>query len=191
MAKFRRKNKAVFIDRDGTIIRERNYLRRIKDVGLMAGAVKGLQRLRAAGYKLVMVTNQSGIGRGYLTEKKLKQIRAYLQKILAKKKAGFDAVYYCRHLPDDGCNCRKPKLGMVKKAAKRLNINLKKSFSIGDHTNDFLLGQNMGGRGIFLLTGHGREELRKIRNGPRRLSPDKIAGSFIESVKWIIKQDEN
>lgn len=189
MAGFRGKNKAVFIDRDGTVIRERNYLRKVKDIRLLSGAVEGMKALRAAGFKLVMVTNQSGIGRGYFTEKKLRQIHAALQRLLSAKGAPFDRMYYCRHVPDDRCACRKPKTGMVEKAARELRLDLKRSFSMGDHTNDFLLGQNMGGRGVFLLTGHGREEYReKIMKDRAGLRPDKIARNFMEGAKWIIKQ---
>jgi D,D-heptose 1,7-bisphosphate phosphatase len=192
LAGIRGKNKAVFIDRDGTVIRERNYLRKIKDIKLLAGVVEGMKALREHGFKLVMVSNQSGIGRGYFTESKLKQIHSALQRILKKKGAGFDGMYYCKHTPGDACSCRKPKTGMVEKAAKELRIAPKRSFSIGDHTNDFLLGQNMGGRGVFLLTGHGREEYaKKIKRDPGRLRPDKIAKNFREGANWIIRQNEN
>jgi histidinol-phosphate phosphatase family protein len=191
LGKIRRKNKAVFIDRDGTIIREKNYLRRVKDLALLNGAVEGLRGLRSAGFKVIMVTNQSGIGRGYLTETKLAQIHAHLQKLLSMKKAAFDGVYYCRHLPEDGCACRKPRLGMVNEAAKKFNIDLKSSYSIGDHVNDLLLGQNMGGKGVFILTGHGKEEFRKIRREPGKYKPDHVAKNFREGAEWIIKNEKN
>ena len=101
-------NHAVFVDRDGTIIREKNYLRKIKDVKLIRGAVSGLKMLARRGYKLFIVTNQSGIARGYLSEKKLKQINGYLVKLLNKKGAAVDGVYFCPHMPGYGCKCRKP-----------------------------------------------------------------------------------
>jgi histidinol-phosphate phosphatase family protein len=190
LAKFRKKNKAVFIDRDGTIVREKNYLRRIKDLKLLSGAVEGLRALRSAGFKIIMVTNQSGIGRGYLTEAKLRQIHSHLQKLLSRKNAAFDAVYYCKHLPEDGCGCRKPNLGMARAAAEKFNIDFKASYSIGDHVNDFLLGQNMGGKGVFILTGHGKEEFRKMRKDPGIYKPDHVARNFRAGVKWIIGQNE-
>ncbi|MFH1369263.1 MAG: HAD family hydrolase [Elusimicrobiota bacterium] len=187
MAKLRGKNKAVFIDRDGTVIHERNYLSKLKDIKIFSGAVKGLKLLRESGFKTILVTNQSAIARGYLTEKKLRKIHARLQELLKRKGVAFDGIYYCRHLPGDGCLCRKPGTGMVKAAARRFKIDLKKSFTIGDHVNDFLLGKNMGGKAVFLLTGHGREEFGKIKKTGKR--PDSIEPNFLKGVKWILGQE--
>lgn len=188
MEQLRGKNKAVFIDRDGTIIKERCYLSKIKDISFLSGAVKALHLLKSAGYKLILVTNQSGIARGYLTEKKLLRIHDYIQKYLKQKGVEFDAVYYCKHGPDDKCSCRKPRTGMVEQASKRYNIDLKRSFVIGDHLNDFLLGKNMGGRAVFVLTGHGKEEYAKLGAGKFRQKPDKVAKNILMGVKWILKQ---
>ena len=187
MARKNQKSRAVFIDRDGTLIRERNYLRTIKEVKLLPGAVKALKLLRAAGFRLILVTNQSGIARGYLTVKKLKSIHAYLKKLLLGKGAKLDGVYFCPHGPDSKCSCRKPKLGMVRRAQKKFNIDLKRSFSVGDHTRDFLLGSNMGGRGIFILTGHGKEELKKLRKRKGKLKPHRIFKDLLAAAKYIIK----
>jgi len=181
------KRPAAFIDRDGTLIRERNYLSKIKDIKLIGGVVKALKLLRAAGFRIVMITNQSGIGRGYFTEKKLKSIHLALKKMLKKKGAALDAIYYCPHLPDHGCECRKPRTGLVKKAAKKLNIDLSASYSIGDHTGDFLLGQNMGGKGIFVLTGHGKREFKKIKASGGKLKPDFVAKNLPAASKWILR----
>lgn len=188
MARRSAKNAAVFIDRDGTLIHEAHYLRRIKDVKLFAHAVAAMKLLAGAGFKLVMVTNQSGIGRGYLTEEKLHQIHSYLEKLLARRGVKFDAIYYCPHHPEKECACRKPKTGMVKRAAKELNIDLKRSYTIGDHKGDFLLGQNMGGTGIFVLTGHGREEHKKIQASGGALTPDRIEKNIYTAARWIVKQ---
>ena len=187
MARKNQKSRAVFIDRDGTIIRERNYLRTLKEVKLLRGAVRALKLLRKAGFKLILVTNQSGVARGYLTIKKLKAIHAHLNKLLSKKGAKLDAVYFCPHGPDSKCLCRKPKLGMVKLAQKRFNIDLKKSYSVGDHTRDFLLGQNMGGKGIFVLTGHGKDGLKKIRSSRGELRPDGVFKDFLAAAKYIAR----
>ena len=149
--------------------------------------MKALKLLRAAGYKLILVTNQSGVARGYLTVKKLNAIHSYLKKLLLKKGAKLDAVYFCPHGPDSKCFCRKPKLGMVRLAQKRFNIDMKRSYSVGDHTRDFLLGQNMGGKGIFVLTGHGKEELKKIRKSRGKLNPHKIFRDFLAAAKYIVK----
>jgi histidinol-phosphate phosphatase family protein len=180
------KSRAVFLDRDGTVIREKNYLRHIKDIQLIAGVVPALKKLRKHGFKLVLVTNQSGIGRGYFTEEKLLRIHDHFQEMLGKKGVRFDAIYYCPHHPDDNCACRKPKLGLVKRAKKELNIDIRASYTVGDHTNDFLLGQNMGGKGIFVLTGHGPREKEKIMASDGKLKPDYIAKNLSAAVRWIV-----
>jgi histidinol-phosphate phosphatase family protein len=180
------KNKAVFIDRDGTLIHERHYLRRVKDICLFADAVASIKKLKCAGYKVVMVTNQSGIGRGYLTEKKLLEIHAHLEKRLAAAGASLDGVYYCPHHPDAACGCRKPKLGMVEAARKRFSIDLKRSFTIGDHAGDVKLGQAMGGSGIFVMTGHGREEFPKL--AAKGAKPDFVAKNLSSAVRYILRR---
>jgi len=182
------KRPAVFIDRDGTLIREKNYLSKIRDVRLIAGAVEALKLLRRAGYALIMVTNQSGIGRGYFTEEQLRKVHLHLSALLKKKGAALDAIYYCPHHPDEDCKCRKPGLGMVNAAKKEFNLDLRRSYAVGDHTNDFLLGQNMGGKGIFVLTGHGRRERKKIESSKGELSPDKTFRNLFAAAKWIARQ---
>ncbi len=184
MAGKNKKNRAAFIDRDGTIIHERNYLRRIRDVKLLSGTVEALKILKKTGFKLILVTNQSGIARGYLTVKKLKAIHKHLEKLLKKNGVKLDAVYFCPHGSDSDCKCRKPRLGMVRLAEKRFNIDLRNSFAVGDHTRDFLLGQNMGGKGYFILTGHGKEELKKIKQSRGQDSPDKIFKNILDAAKY-------
>jgi histidinol-phosphate phosphatase family protein len=181
--------RAVFIDRDGTLIREKNYLSKIKDVALISGAVEALKALQRAGYLFVIVSNQSGIGRGYFTEKKLLQIHRYLRKLLLGKGVTPDGIYYCPHHPDAGCDCRKPRLGMIKQAQKELGIDLAASYTIGDRKGDYLLGRNMGGKGIFVLTGHGKTELKKIRQTQGLPQPDCIARNLPAAARWILKQE--
>ena len=188
MGKNTSKRPAVFIDRDGTLIREKNYLSEPGGVRLIAGAVDALKLLRRAGYALIMVTNQSGIGRGYFTEKQLHEVHRHLAALLKKEGAILDAIYYCPHHPDEDCKCRKPALGMVKAAKKQFNLDLRRSYAVGDHTNDFLLGQNMGGKGIFVLTGHGRQEREKIEGSKGKLSPDKTFKNIFAAAKWIARQ---
>ncbi|MCX5782106.1 MAG: HAD family hydrolase [Elusimicrobia bacterium] len=182
-----KKNRAVFIDRDGTIIHEKNYLRKVNEIKLLSGAVEALKILKEKKFKLILVTNQSGIARGFLTTNKLKQIHKYLESMLLRKGVKLDAVYFCPHGPDSGCDCRKPNLGMVKRAQKKFNINLKKSFTVGDHANDYLLGKNMGGKGIFILTGHGKQELKKIKKDKILIKPEKIFKNFLYAAKYMVK----
>jgi D,D-heptose 1,7-bisphosphate phosphatase len=180
------KNRAVFLDRDGTIIKDCNYLNKIKDIKVFKGVVEGLQLLKKAGYKLIIVSNQSGIGRGYLTEKKLDNIHVHLKKILRKKNACLDAIYYCPHTPDDNCACRKPKLGLVKKAAKKFKISLNNSFVVGDKIADIELAKNMCGKSVLVLTGHGKKELKKITSCKKIIKPNVVCNNFMAAAKWII-----
>ncbi|MGA2089983.1 MAG: HAD family hydrolase [Endomicrobiales bacterium] len=177
------KNKAVFIDRDGTLIHERHYLRRIKDLRLFSDAVESLKKLKKAGFKIIVVTNQSGIGRGFLTEKKLLQIHARLEKMLSRAGVPLDAIYYCPHHPDTICDCRKPKLAMVEKARKRFDIDLKRSFTIGDTANDVKLGRAMGGTAIFVLTGHGSQQYPKLSAAGAQ--PDFVAKNLRSAARYI------
>ena len=185
-----KKTPAVFIDRDGTLIHERHYLRTVKGLRLFAGAVKAMKLLKEAGFKLIMVTNQSGIGRGYLTEATLARIHAHLEKMLKKQGVSFDGVYYCPHHPDVKCSCRKPNLGMVRAAQRRFGLDLKRSYVIGDHVNDFLLAQNMKGTGIFVLTGHGKHEQEKIRKSKGVLRPDHIEKNILTAARLIIRHKD-
>jgi histidinol-phosphate phosphatase family protein len=185
-----KKSAAVFIDRDGTLIHEKHYLRKIKDVKLFSGSVEAIKILKGAGFKIIVVTNQSGIGRGYLTEEKLNKINRHIERVLAAKGAKVATTYYCPHVPEDRCSCRKPGLGMVKRAEKRFNVDLKRSYAVGDHVNDFLLGKNMGGTGVFLLTGHGKEEHEKIKSGKTGLRPDRVEKNLLTAARWIIKNNE-
>lgn len=191
MAQRAQRHRAVFIDRDGTLIREKNYLHDPAKVQLITGAVAALRSLRAHGYKLVMVTNQSGIGRGYYTVNDMHRVHEHIQHELGKHGAAFDRIYFCPHHPEKPCQCRKPNLGMVRKAQRTLSLDLKRSFTIGDHAGDFILGQRMGGKGIFVLTGHGRLVLEeKLHTKAINDVPDKIVRNLPAAVRWILAQEQ-
>lgn len=186
MGRAHSQSRAVFLDRDGTLIREKNYLRYVKDIRLLGGAASALGLLRDSGFKLVLITNQSGIARGYFTEEKLTQIHERLQQMLRRTGVELDAIYYCPHGPDDRCSCRKPRLGLIRKAQKELHIDLRRSYSIGDKTGDFLMGQDMGGKGVFVLTGHGAREQEKIRASDGKMEPDYVARNLPAAAHWIV-----
>ncbi len=135
---------AVFLDRDGTINFDRGYVSSRKQFEVIPGALEGMRRLRKAGYLLVVVTNQSGIARGYYTEKDYIELNRYMLDLFKSEGVIVDRVYHCPHHPDDGCGCRKPGAGMVRRALKELNIDLKKSFVVGDKESDMLLGEKLG-----------------------------------------------
>ncbi len=142
---------AVFLDRDGTLIEDRNYLAHPDGVVLLPGVVDGLKRLRDAGYLLVVVTNQSGIGRGYYTHDDYHAVAARMEHLLAEQDIELAATRYCPHGPEDGCTCRKPLPGMVFDAATALGIDLAYSAMIGDKARDVEAGIAAGcGRNILL-----------------------------------------
>lgn len=145
----------VMLDRDGTLIAERHYLSDPAQVELLPKAVEGLQKLRNLGLGLVMVTNQSGVGRGYFTLKKLEEVHQRLRDLLANHGISLDGIYVCPHVPEDDCDCRKPRTGLVTKAAAELKFNPSSSFMIGDKPCDIELGQAVKARTFLVRTGYG------------------------------------
>jgi D-glycero-D-manno-heptose 1,7-bisphosphate phosphatase len=154
------RHRAAFLDRDGTIIREREYLADPAGVELIPDAGSALRRLAARGYSLVVVTNQSGIARGLYTEADFTAVQRRLEEILAAHDVVFDAVFHCPHHPDVSgeCSCRKPGLGMYRAAASQLDLDLSESIFIGDRVRDVLPALAVGGRGFLVRTGYGRQE---------------------------------
>lgn len=148
-------DRAVFLDRDGTLIVEKNYLSDPDDVELIPGAIEALKLLEASGFKLVLVTNQSAIGRGMFDEVRLAEIHRRLEQILADDNLKLDGIYYCPHHPDDTCPCRKPATGMVKMAERDLSVVPGKSFMIGDNFADIELARNIGATSLLVRTGYG------------------------------------
>lgn len=158
---------AVFLDRDGTLIEDRDYLADPGRVVLIPGTVGALTELRAAGYALVIVTNQSGIARGLYTESEYEAVTARLKRILQEAGVTIDAIYHCPHHPDvDGpCPCRKPGTGMHEQAARELGLDLAASWYVGDKLSDVLPAEALGGRGILVRTGYGRDEEPGLPSG--------------------------
>jgi D-glycero-D-manno-heptose 1,7-bisphosphate phosphatase len=148
----------ALLDRDGTIIVERNYLSHPEDVALLPGAAEGLRALRALGLGLVVVTNQSGVGRGYFDEARLGEIHARMNALLAGEEIVLDGIYYCPHTPDMACACRKPQPGLALRAAADQGCDLSMSFAIGDKRCDIDLGRNVGATSILVRTGYGEAE---------------------------------
>ena len=136
--------KAVFLDRDNTLIYDHGYIHEPEKVFLLEGVGKGLKLLKEAGYMLIAVSNQSGIGRGYFEEKDFWAVNSKLQELLKPFGVQIDAFFFCPHKPDDNCTCRKPKTEMALKASQELNISLKDSIMIGDKDSDLEFGFKAG-----------------------------------------------
>jgi histidinol-phosphate phosphatase family protein len=139
---------ALFLDRDGTLIEDVGYPRDPRRVRLLPGAADALARLAAAGFALVMVSNQSGVGRGLLSRAEAEAVHAEVLRRFAAAGVAFDGAYYCYHAPDDGCDCRKPAPGLLLRAAAVLGLDLRQSFMVGDKPIDVAAGAAAGCRGI-------------------------------------------
>ncbi len=186
-------NRAVFLDRDGTVNVEVGYLSDLNQLKLIPGAGEAIRRLNAAGLKVVLVTNQSGVARGYFTESFVRETHTLLEQMLQKEGARFDGVYYCPHHPRAGnshyttaCDCRKPGTGLIDRAARDLAIDVKMSFVVGDKWSDVELGQRAGARSILVRSGFAPDDPGNARPGHLR-DPDFIAHTITEAVDWILK----
>ena len=176
---------AVFLDRDGTINEQMGYINHLSRFKLLPQAVPAIRRLNETGLKVVVVTNQSGAARGYFPTSLVEEIHALLQKILAAEGAHLDGIYTCLHGPADGCNCRKPKPTLIQQAARELDLDLSRSYFVGDRYLDILTAANAGVKGILVLTGYGRGEYDYVRH-TQAVQPVHVAPDLLEAVAWIL-----
>lgn len=172
--------KLVLLDRDGTINVEKHYLSSPEQLELLPGAAEGIQRMRHSGVIVVVVTNQSAIGRGYFGEDTLNLIHARLLQLLAEAGTSVDAIYVCPHLPDEGCDCRKPAPGLALRAAIDFEADLTRSFVVGDKECDIRLGKQVGATTILVRTGYGRDWV-----GRDDVCPDYIVENLLEASRLI------
>jgi D-glycero-D-manno-heptose 1,7-bisphosphate phosphatase len=166
----------VLLDRDGTINEEIGYVLAPDQLRLLPGAARAIADLRSLDLGIVVVTNQSPVGRGWITEERLGEIHDHLRSLLRADGTDVDAVEHCPHLPDDGCGCRKPGAEMVERASAALGFDPAAGYVVGDHAGDMLLGRAVGARTILVLTGHGREELEAARPSADHVVAD-LAGA--------------
>ena len=178
-------HRAIFLDRDGTINTEVDYLSSVKDLRLIKNAAKAIRILNQNRIKVIVITNQSGISRGIFSIDDLNNVHNELKRRLRRRGAYIDAIYYCPHHPDDGCFCRKPKNGMFKLAAKDFDLKLNKCYVIGDRLADIKSAHNISAKGVLVRTGYGKSEQNKLRQAD--IIPAHIAENLYDAVKWIIK----
>ncbi len=185
---------AVFLDRDGTINEQMGYINHTCRFHLLPGAAEAIKRLNDAGIPVVVISNQSGLARGYFPEELLLAVHEKMNRLLAEHGAHVDGIYYCPHHPEakkkefrEVCSCRKPKPGLILQAAEEMNLAPEQSFVVGDRWSDIKTAANCGARSILVRTGYGRGDEQYI--GPHQeIQPDYKAEDLLEAVQWILKK---
>ncbi|MHC9544300.1 MAG: D-glycero-alpha-D-manno-heptose-1,7-bisphosphate 7-phosphatase [Vulcanimicrobiota bacterium] len=172
----------IILDRDGTIIEERHYLSDPADVALLPGAAEGLRRMTEYGMGLVLISNQSGIGRGFFTEAELNGVHQRLEQLLEEAGIRLDAIYFCPHTPEDQCRCRKPDTGLLIRAAEDLGLIPEECVVIGDKSCDIELGKRAGAFTILVRTGYGAATERE-----GAAKADYTADSLLDAADWIVR----
>ncbi|MEK7293576.1 MAG: HAD-IIIA family hydrolase, partial [Nitrospirota bacterium] len=174
----------IFLDRDGTTNRDTGYIKTPEELQIFPGAVEAVARLKQAGARVVVITNQSGVGRGLFSTETLGAIHARLRAVFEAGGAPFDGLYYCPHHPDDGCACRKPGTVMVERAVADLGLDLSRAYVLGDQRRDIDLARRIGAKGLLVTTGptsvQALEELRQ-----EGAAPDYVATDLGQAVTWL------
>jgi D-glycero-D-manno-heptose 1,7-bisphosphate phosphatase len=182
---------AVFFDRDGTLIVDKNYLSKPEEVELIPGAAEAIRILRDVGYRVYVVSNQSGVARGYFSEASVRRVTSHLRALLAAQGARLDGFFHCPHHPQGtvaryrkDCRCRKPGPGMVEAAARRHPLDLRRSFIVGDKIDDLSTARAAGlAGGILVLTGYGKKSRKGIPRGTRA----QVARDCLGAARWILR----
>jgi D-glycero-D-manno-heptose 1,7-bisphosphate phosphatase len=189
------KRRAVFMDRDGTISEEVGYVNHPSRYRVFPYSAEAVRLLNEAGWLAILVTNQAGVARGYFTEDIIKAVHTVLTNELEKEGARLDAIYYCAHHPTVGdapyrfdCDCRKPKPGLIERAAREFEIDLAQSWMVGDRYSDIELARNAQVRSAFVLSGYGRDEWEYQRPAWTH-EPDMVAEDLLQAVKKIVIGD--
>lgn len=166
---------------------EVNYLHHPDDFHLLPRAARAIRELRRAGFRVVVVTNQSGLARGYFSQEDLAAVHQRMRSELAKARTSLDGLYICPHHPDDSCACRKPRGLLFQQAAQELGLSLTESYFVGDKVTDLMPGKVLGGRTVLVLTGYGQREQGLAKQ--QGFQPDHIAADLYEAAEWIIHED--
>jgi D-glycero-D-manno-heptose 1,7-bisphosphate phosphatase len=191
------KRRAIFMDRDGTISEEVGYVNHPARYRVFPYAGEAVRLINEAGWLAVLVTNQAGVARGYFTEEMISAVHGVLEEELTRERARLDAIYYCAHHPSVGqppyrfdCDCRKPRPGLILRAAQDFDIDLAASWMIGDRYSDIELARNAGVRSAFVLSGYGRGEWEYQRVAWKS-EPDLVAEDLLEAVRQILNRQES
>ncbi len=178
-------DRAVYLDKNGTLVNDPppGYVHKTEDFRLLPGVVQGLKKL-SANFIFIVITNQSGIRRGIHSEEDMHKFDGVLVSELKKEGIEIKKVYYCPHIPEDLCGCRKPSTKYIRESAKEFNIDIKSSWVIGDHPNDAEMGIKAGCKTVYLLTGHGKKHFESLKSSG--IKPDSIAKSFNDAADFII-----
>ena len=179
--------KIIFIDRDGVINEDiiGDYIKRWEDFHFIPGSVEAMKKLCQAGFGIVIISNQAGIGDGIYSENVLKEITRKMLAALKKKEVEIQGVYYCLHGKEANCECRKPKTGLFKQAAHDILFELSKTYFVGDKAADVQAGKNFGLRTLFVLTGHGKNDQARLK---KEEWPEQILPSLKEAADYVLKQ---
>jgi D-glycero-D-manno-heptose 1,7-bisphosphate phosphatase len=186
------KRPAVFLDRDGTINEEMGYVNHPSRFVLLPHSAKALRLLNQEGFLAIVVSNQSGVARGYFPETLVHEINDQMRSVLKMEGARVDAIYYCPHHPSGSvpsyrmtCHCRKPSTGLIQLACDHYEIDMDRSFVIGDRLTDMEMARNAGLRGVLVKTGYGMGEMEYVFSRGM-VEPDFVAADLLEGVKWIL-----
>jgi D-glycero-D-manno-heptose 1,7-bisphosphate phosphatase len=189
------KRPALFMDRDGTISEEVGYVNHPSRFRLFPYSADAIKLLNDNGWLAILVTNQAGVARGYFSEDVILNVHDQLRKGLETSSAKLDAIYYCAHHPSVGeppyrfdCDCRKPKTGLINRATADFQIDLERSWMVGDRYGDVELARNAGLHSAFVLSGYGRGEW-EYQRGSWKLEPEVVAENLLEAAKIIIERD--
>lgn len=178
-------DKAIFFDRDGVLVKDPGYVHKLEDFKLYNGVIKSLKKLKE--FKLFIITNQSGIGRGYYTLNDFNGFNNHLIDLLNKDDINIIKTYYCPHHPEDNCDCRKPSNKFLMEAACEYHLDINSSFVIGDHPSDIEMASKSGCKSILMLTGHGKKHFNILQE--KRLTPNFIAKNIKQAVDYVLEKD--
>ena len=195
-----KKNSAVFLDRDGTINEEVGYLDSLGKLKLYSNSYEAIRLINESKMLAVVITNQSGVARGYFSENFVRTVHLRINKILQEKGVYLDGFYYCPHHPTEGngaylksCDCRKPEPGMLIKASEEMDIDLSHSYMVGDMAKDIELANRVGSKGRLVKTGYGKNVMPPDLPVPARqtgIKPAYIAEDILDAVNWIMRNRE-